>query len=436
MKGLRPITLKPLQMKKIFLTAVMLPAAFGMFLLQGCLKDSYQRTYSYTYYKPVYKTTEEVRANIRSNAARAIERPGKIYIRGSYIFLNEIDMGIHVIDNSNPAQPRNIAFIDIPGNMDIAVKGNMLYADLYTDLVAVDITDPAHAVLKKVVENMFPQRYYDSYFRPDSARVIARWEKRDTTVTERSNIGGWLKSGDIFMSYSAMSNAGQSGASASVSPYGVGGSMARFAIVNERLYTVNTQDLNVVNISNPADPVNTRGTSLGWNIETIYPFMNKLFIGSTSGMFIYQINNPDNPTQVGQFSHVRSCDPVIADNEYAYVTLRSGSACQGFTNELEVLKLNNLTDPALVKIYSMTNPHGLTKDGNLIFICDGQDGLKLYNAENVFDLKLLQQLAGIEAYDVIALGGSALVVATDGLYQYDYSNPSNLRLLSKITISK
>ena len=55
--------------------------------------------------------------------------------------------------------------------------------------------------------------------------------------------------------------------------------------------------------------------------------MNRLFIGSQTGMFIYNLSNPDNPVQDGQFNHVRSCDPVIADEKYAYVTLRSGS-CQ------------------------------------------------------------------------------------------------------------
>src|SRR6266498_4663747 len=154
-----------------------------IFSLPGCVKDTYEKTYTYSYFKPVYRTTDEVRANIKSNTPKNIERPGKIYIRGQYIFLNDVDQGIHIIDNSNPAQPENIGFIDIPGNMDLAVKGNILYADLYTDLVAIDIADPHHVVLKKVVENVFPHRYYNGYFTPDSTKVIASWEKRDTTVT-------------------------------------------------------------------------------------------------------------------------------------------------------------------------------------------------------------------------------------------------------------
>ena len=175
---------------------------------------------------------------------------------------------------------------------------------------------------------------------------------------------------------------------------------------------------------------------MGWNIETIYPFMGNLFIGSQSGMYIYSISNPDNPVQTGQFNHVRSCDPVIADDKYAYVTLRSGTACQGFTNELDILQLNGLTNPTLLKVYNLTNPHGLSKDGSVLFVCDGQDGLKIYNAADVMNLTMIKQLENLDAYDVITVQGNALVVAKDGLYQFDYSNLANIRLLSKMDISK
>ncbi|HVF80574.1 MAG TPA: hypothetical protein VM884_01495 [Flavisolibacter sp.] len=401
-------------------------------LLGGCIKDQCKNTYTYTYYQPVYKTTAQVRANIRSNAPRAIEKPGKIYVRAPYIFLNEIDKGIHIIDNSNPANPINKAFIDIPGNMDIAVKGNTLYADLYTDMISLDISNPLSVTVTKILDGVFPYRYYGG-FRSDSSKVIADWIKRDTTVTEDCNGGNrWLMTTDsqVFMSYSS---AGGSGTK-SVSPVGMGGSMARFAIVSERLYTVSNSDLNVFNISNAAQPSFSKKTNVGWNIETLYPFKDNLFIGSTTGMFVYNIGSPDNPVKMGQFSHVQSCDPVIADDDYAYVTLRSGTTCRGFTNQMDVLQLNTFTNPTLVKSYPLTNPHGLSKDGNLLLVCDGKAGLKVYNASNASNLQLLSTVGNIETYDVITLNGTAIVVAKDGLYQYNYSNPSNLSLLSKLTI--
>ena len=152
-------------------------------------------------------------------------------------------------------------------------------------------------------------------------------------------------------------------------------------------------------------------------------------------MYIYNVSNPDVPARVGQFSHVRTCDPVIADDTYAYITLRSGTPCQGFTNELDIVRLNDLTNPTLVKVYNMKNPHGLSKDGNRLFICDGIEGLKIYDASDVNNLQMVKRIEGIETYDVIAFNNRALVVAKDGLYQYDYSDMNNITLLSKIVVN-
>jgi hypothetical protein len=407
-----------------------------IFCISGCVKDNITRTYTYSYYLPVYKTTAEVRANIKSNSPQQVVSPGKIVLLGNYIFLNEVDKGIHVIDNSNPALPHNVAFIDIPGNLDLALKGNTLYADLYTDLVTLDITNPLNAVVKKYNESVFPFRYYGNGFYNDSTKIIADWVKRDTTITENLNDDPQLILPQAAYMDAAV-NYSSSGSKNSGSPVGKGGSMARFTIVDKRLYTVSNSDLNVFNISIANNPVYSKKVNLGsWNIETIFPFKDKLFVGSQNGMFVYNISNADNPSLVGQFSHVQSCDPVIADDDYAYVTLRTGSVCFGNANQLDVLQLNSFTNPTLVKTYPFTNPHGLSKDENLLFICDGSDGLKIYNAAHVSDLQLIKQFSNIETYDVIAYNHIALVVAKDGLYQYDYSDANNIHLISKIAISK
>lgn len=403
--------------------------------LNSCVKDNITRSYTYSYYLPVYKTTAEVRANIKSNAPQPVVNPGKIVILGNYIFLNEVDKGIHVIDNSNPSSPRNVAFIDIPGNMDLALKGSTLYADLYIDLVTLDISNPLNVTVKKYNEGVFPYRSYGNGFYNDSTKIISDWIKRDTTITEKLNDN----SRHIFpqTAYMEFSNTSSSGAKSSGSPVGKGGSMARFTIVDKRLYTVSNSDLNVFNITIPNDPVYSKKVNVGsWNIETIFPFKDKLFIGSQNGMFVYNISDVDNPSLVGQFSHVQSCDPVIADDDYAYVTLRTGSACFGNANQLDVLQLNSFTNPTLVKSYPFTNPHGLSKDGNVLFICDGSDGLKIYDAADVNNLQLIRQFSNIETYDVIAYNHIALVVAKDGLYQYDYADLNNIHLISKIGISK
>jgi hypothetical protein len=175
---------------------------------------------------------------------------------------------------------------------------------------------------------------------------------------------------------------------------------------------------------------------MGWGIETIYPFQNKLFIGSRTGMFIFDLSNPAAPTQQGNFAHANSCDPVIADGQYAYVTLRGGTTCNTFTNELNIIDISNLSAPVLKARHNLFNPHGLAKDGDILVICDGKEGLKFYNAASPLNLQLDKKVEGIETFDVIAMNKKAIVVAKDGLYQYDFSNPLNPQLLSKLSTSK
>ncbi|MBC7872592.1 MAG: hypothetical protein H7Y01_01275 [Ferruginibacter sp.] len=412
-------------MKKNIL--LLLPLAL-CFILPGCLKDKLTKTY--TILTPVYKEKTEVYANIKSNAPRMIESPGKIFLYGNYIFLNEVDKGVHIIDNTNPSSPVVKAFINIPGNLDIAVKGNTLYADLYADLVVVDIANPLQANFVKHINNIFPARRYSNGFVADTNKVIVEWIKKDTTVD--------INAPCINCSYLTFSSfqGGPMNASAGSGAVGIAGSMARFSIVNNFMYTVNDRQLSSFNISTADNPVRTTVQQVGSSIETIYPFGNKLFIGSSAGMFIYDISNPATPVAQGRFSHARSCDPVIADGNYAYVTLRSGSTCDGYTNQLDVVNITNLNAPTLAKTYLMTNPYGLTKDNNSLFICDGKSGLKMYDAANPLDIILKKQLPDIETYDAIAVNGNLLVVAKEGLYQYGYTYPGTLNFKSRIAVNK
>jgi hypothetical protein len=395
-------------------------------LLNGCFKDVV--TEKYTFYRPVYKTKAEVRANIKSALPQPVKQPGKLFIKGNYIFLNELEKGIHVIDYSNPTAPQNIGFIAIPGNIDLAVNGNYLYVDLYTDLVTLDISNPQNVSLAKINEGVFPEKYYTA----DSNSVIVDWVRVDTIVKNRESVN-WEK--DIVFT-NAFTNGPMVSSAASPGSAGKAGSMARFSLMNDRLYTVSHSDLKVFNITNASSPVYVKQVNAGWNIETIYPFRNNLFIGSMSGMFIFSVTNPDNPVKTGQFLHATACDPVIADDSYAYVTLRSGSFCQGFANQMDVINVSNLASPSLVKSYQFTNPRGLSKDGNYIFLCDGTDGLKILNVANANNITNVKTIPGIETYDVIAFNSIAVTVAKDGLYLIDYSNMADIKVAGKILVQK
>lgn len=403
------------------------------FSFQGCLKDSCQDVVTYYNQVPVYKTIEQIRQDIGVEPARELVRPGKIYFYNNYVFINEQREGIHVIDNADPSNPVQLAFISIPGNVDMAVQGNILYADNFIDLLAIDISNPASPVQMGRAEEVFPAVWYDE----NTKQYCVYYDVVETTETvecDRVTIwDGQVRIDNVFVGSEFSSNDNSTGGG------GVGGSMARFTLANGRLYTVDNNDLRVFSLAQPVQPSLVNTVGVGWGIETIFPHQNRLFIGSTNGMFIYDINSPNSPSYISQLAHANACDPVFVSGDYAYVTLREGTFCQGFDNQLDLVNISNIYNPVLEKTFPMKRPHGLSISGNTLFLCEGEYGLKVFDVSDPLklDKNRLDWIKTMDAYDVITVPGQSnvlLLIGKDGFYQYDASNPKSLRLLSKIAV--
>jgi hypothetical protein len=419
----------------------------GLVLLFWSCTDNCDRQISYTYFKPVYATTEEIRNSFAFSEPAEISYPGKIYLLGNYLFVNEISKGIHIIDNTDASNPVNIGFVNIPGNHDMAARGDILYADSYVDLLAIDISNLNDIKVVKRMEGVFNDHYYFmDNFDGQGEAVLVNYEEIDTTFTDKSEcndvVPDFLRFGGGVVATADMAYAGSPSLNSETNFYspvasaGVGGSMARFAIVNEKLYTVGTYYLQVFDITTLSDPIKGAWIDMGWGIETVFPYENNLFVGANNGMHIYDISEPESPVHISTFEHVTTCDPVVVQDTIAYVTLRSGTECQGFTNQLDVLNIKNLHNPSLIKSYPMTNPHGLGIDGSALFICEGDFGMKVFDASDVhsIDKHLIKNYEEIHAFDVIPFNDLLIMIGEDGLFQYDYSNLENIRFLSHIPI--
>ncbi len=413
-------------------------------LLEGCT-DKCEIQTEYVYLEPVYTTVEELRTSIALTHPEPLGAVGKIYVKDNLLFINEPGKGIHIVDNQNPSQPSPKKFLKIPGNFDMAINGNTMYADSYVDLIAFNISNINSIEETGRLEGVF--KNYKSFGMPTDANccVITSWTEIKTVRLNESdcdvNLQPWggmfLESGiAVPMSMAADFSSKAAVAPGSGSGPGAGGSLARFTINGNYLYMLDGPDLQVADISSASDPVAKTRTHLAWDIETIFPYKNKLFIGSASGMHIMDLSTPEVPMKLSTYQHVRSCDPVVVDDKYAYVTLRSGTMCQGFSNQLEVIDIKDLRSPQLLKSYPMTNPHGLGIDNTTLFICDGNDGLKAYDASdvNAIDKNLLAHYKNINAMDVIPYKNTLIMIGEDGLFQYDYSDPKDIRLLSTIDI--
>ena len=115
---------------------------------------------------------ESIRDSVSFDASREINNPGKLNYKDGYLFISETKKGIHIIDNRNTSNPINISFIVLPGNYDIATKGDYLYADSYLDLVVFDISNINSIVEVNRLENNFENYYINQGLYDDTQGVI------------------------------------------------------------------------------------------------------------------------------------------------------------------------------------------------------------------------------------------------------------------------
>jgi hypothetical protein len=393
---------------------------------------------------PVYMERSEFKNAVKVTSAEEISQPGKIYLKDNYIFINENLKGIHVIDNSNPENPVFVSFVEIPGNVDMAIKDSILFADSFTDLVALDISDIQNIHEVGRVDSIFPYTLpplWDENQFPvgqidPSKGIVVGWVTKVVEEEVTSSAGfPFFRSFDFMAESASNSKVTYYNNGSQTMSVGIAGSMARFTINNNFLYTVDRSNLRTFDIDDLASPLLVNDMSIGWNIETIFPYQNKLFFGTQTGMIIYDISNPVLPLYKSSYNHISSCDPVVVDGNYAYVTLRAGNLCGEATSQLDVIDISNILNPQWEESYPMQEPYGLGIDKQTLFVCDGVAGLKVYNAEDPENLVKIAWFEDVNAFDVIPFNDILIMIGTGGLYQYDYSGPANMSLLSHIAIT-
>jgi len=417
----------------------------SLIAISGCT-DHIQEKWVHKVNVPIYQTSEQFRKSISVSAPEFLKNPGKIYAYGKYLFVNELTLGVHIYDNSTPSAPENLAFLPIAGNVDISIRNNYLYADNYVDLLIFDIRDISNIKLVKRYENIFPKVVPAADQRlpmlaADTTKgIVVGWEIKEVSENVSNQIQTWEtfynKGGIMLMDASSVSSQATSQTSSGTTT-GTGGSTARFTIYNNYLYALNANQLLSFNIDNASSPTLSSTIYVWRNPETLFPYKGNLFIGTTTGMMIYGLNSPDKPQYVADVSHFRSCDPVVVEDNYAYVTLRAGSGCGSpTTSQFIIYDISTITNPVQLNQVGLSSPFGLGVSKGKLFVCDGDAGLKVYDVSVPKNVSLIKQFVGINAYDVIPLESTLLMIGKDGLYQYDFSDLANIKQISKIEAIK
>lgn len=411
--------------------------------LMAC-EESVSEMVTFKINEPVFMNAVDFRNSVKVKAnVHELTGYGKISYYKAYLYMSEPGKGIHIINNQDPANPQVVGYIELLGNADLSVRNNLLYADSYIDLVWFDVSDPAHPQLEGRIENVFPEAlplvennlgidYTELFGDSRKNQVIVGWKEVERTESVKNYGGGrpfwnWFGGG--------WKNDSQPVFETSTTGNSVNGSMSRFTIYLDYLYVVINNQMSIFDLSKSLPVKATESVYVGWNVETIFSYKDCMYMGTPTGLLIYSVTDPLKPTHLSSITHVFGCDPVVVEDDIAYVTIHAGNNCGQNTNELIIIDVKDPAKPKQLVSYGMTKPKGLGIDNKILFVCD--DGLKVYNATNPMTIMAneLRHYKGMAGYDVIPFNNVLMMIAEEGIYQYDYSNVQDIQPLSFLPVA-
>ena len=374
-----------------------------MVILVGCT-DTADVTVTYTKGTAVYGDLDAIRSiPIYEGARGSIINAGKLFSNEELLLIGEEGEGIHVFNNADTENPVAIAFLNIPGNREFFVKDNTIFAESFYDMVKIDISNANAPQLVTRLENAISSELVNAQ---GETLIGFEFETITENVNKDDDIYSQIidTSGPLYYDYeenlippSAVptSFAGSSNSAT--------GSINRIAEMDGFVYVIGNSKLSVYD--NNGEFRQVYSDFAGWQMETVFPFNDRLFIGTRNSVDIYNVSDPSNPMYESGFWHATSCDPVLpVDGDIAYATLRTGddNFCPGDDNALVVLDVSNLTFVEQLQEIDMESPYGLTMIGERLYVGEGPNGLKIFDASDPRRLELLEHDRSIQAYDVLA----------------------------------
>ncbi|MDC1324685.1 hypothetical protein N8216_01480, partial [Flavobacteriaceae bacterium] len=215
---------------------------------------------------------------------------------------------------------------------------------------------------------------------------------------------------------------------------GTGGSYAKFQIYNNALYTIDDFKLNTFNITdyNSISLVSETwmGGWFGGELETTFILNDYMFIGATNGMHIVGLQDEFNPIYTSSFTHATGCDPVVVEENTAYITVRGGNTCGAIEDQLNVIDISDINSPLEYSTYFLSNPYGLGVRDQILYVCN-DEGISVFDAQNPNNI-VLGNTYNTNAKDVIPLSSHLIAVGENVIYQYNYADDFGLELISTI----
>lgn len=408
---------------------------FLALVLFSCTKDTGTVTVNYLEATAIYGDMDDIRALPLMESGKQIEDPGKIYIGEGFVLIGEEGEGIHVINNQDRENPTSEVFIQIPGNLEYFVSGQYLYAESYYDVLKIDISNPFQASLIARSQNAIQKEFIN-----DKGETLVGFSYEDKTITLTEDDDFMTEILDDQLVYldfakNVIPKSTVPASFAGNSNQAIG-TINRITKAREHIYIVSNNNMIILD-DNDFSKQATRIENVKEDMETIFPYQNTLFIGSKTSMSMYDITIENQPTEIYDFEHARSCDPVLPYNDLAFVTLRTAdfSSCPGNINALLVIDLIDLSNPTKIDEIQQSSPYGMSVIDNLLFVGNGEYGLNIYDIKNKENIVLKKNHSEIVAYDILPdpnHSGYIFIAGSEGMNQYSLGEDLSLQLTSSI----
>lgn len=414
-------------------------ALFSMFFFISC-EEKIDSELRYEAYEPVYMTRTKLENSIKILQPQKIHSIGKVVSHNNYIFVNDPGKGIHIINNRKPKAPKTVTFLQIPGNYDITIQNNLLFADNATDLLVFSIKNINTPVLlsrsKNAFEEVFPEGNPHFFHLDPHLGIIVDWKLQ--YVVEKLDSDGFP---EFFASNGntielTTTDFSKKHITRPFHPSGLSNSLSRIRVNNSQVYTLFGKNIGVYQFTNPLSPIKQNTITTNKTAETLFLHKNMLFAVGKKETQFFSLEKPESPAYLSSTEHWTSSSSAVLHNEQVFLTHRSNSNNSAESDQLSVLDLQNVYEPKVQFIFAMTNPLGLALYQQHLYICDGNAGLKIHksNTSRKMTSRAEMQYPEIHAVDIIPLDNTLLLIFDDRIKQYAVEKNNTLKEISLIPI--
>ena len=200
----------------------------------------------------------------------------------------------------------------------------------------------------------------------------------------------------------------------------------RFTIVDDHLYVLRETDLSIFDISGDSSMKQISNNNISGG--SILQKENLLLISKERSLRIFSLNDSTSFEFAGEFGSINYCNEIELKDSIIFVVGRVSNLCPSPDNKLDLFSIKEPENLILIKSIALGSPRGLVIWDNLLFVCQGKEGLTVFDISNSLEPIILKSFANIEANDIVVENDRLLVESEAGFTQYNYINDTLLPL--------